>query len=244
MLRIDSNKKDNNSMTEVQNARDLNSQLSSENEELREMCCLLDDDRQSARKLAREWQRFGKYTATVMKQEVSNYQEKLEKLEAKQEEIVKENLELKELCLYLDEERKHDGLCDMCDGASSLLPLPHLQDDKKARLSPSPILPLPNLKMTGMTSSSILADLQIVRDDGDGASSSNDEISSSNLQDGITSSHLVDGLFSKHLAEGISVDPPRLRKLKMQKLGLNDEVLQYIRHLEGKIGQYERLPTI
>merc|ERR1719319_688742 len=109
--KVDSAKKDNNSMAEVQNTRDLNSHLSSEIEELREMCCLLDDDRQSARKLAREWQRFGKYTATVMRQEVANYQEKLEQLEAKQEEIIKENMDLKELCLYLDEERKGDGLC-------------------------------------------------------------------------------------------------------------------------------------
>jgi len=228
----------------VQNARDLNSHLSSEIEELREMCCLLDDDRQSARKLAREWQRFGKYTATVMRQEVANYQEKLEQLEAKQEEIIKENLDLKELCLYLDEERKGDGLCDMCDGASIV---PIRNEVKKAVLhSSSSVRDAVHVIPSKVATSSVLPlpDLQVVRDEGDGASysTSNDDLSSSN--DDLTSrdqdsTHLVNGLFSKHLAEGISVEPPRLRKLKMQKLGLSDEVLQYIRQLEVKIGQYE-----
>ena len=46
-------------------------------QELRDLCCFLDDDRQKGRKLAREWQRFGRYTASVMRQEVSNYQTKL-----------------------------------------------------------------------------------------------------------------------------------------------------------------------
>jgi len=40
-----------------------------------------------------------------MKSEVSAYQTKLKELESKQEELLKENLELKELCLLLDQER-------------------------------------------------------------------------------------------------------------------------------------------
>lgn len=48
--------------------------MSDDNQELRDLCCFLDDDRQKGRKLAREWQRFGRYTASVMRQEVSNYQ--------------------------------------------------------------------------------------------------------------------------------------------------------------------------
>ena len=47
------------------------------------------------RKLAREWQRFGRYTASVMRQEVSNYQTKLKDLAGKQEELIRDNLELK-----------------------------------------------------------------------------------------------------------------------------------------------------
>ena len=41
-------------------------------QELRDLCCFLDDDRQKGRKLAREWQRFGRYTASVMRQEVTS----------------------------------------------------------------------------------------------------------------------------------------------------------------------------
>ena len=45
--------------------------LQQDNQELRDLCCFLDDDRQRARKLAKEWQKFGRYTAKVMRQEVS-----------------------------------------------------------------------------------------------------------------------------------------------------------------------------
>lgn len=78
----------------------------------------MDDDRQKGRKLAREWQRFGRYTASVMRQEVSAYQNKLRQLDNKQQELIKDNLELKELCLYLDEERG-GGQRDDGDGSSS-----------------------------------------------------------------------------------------------------------------------------
>lgn len=44
--------------------------LQQDNQELRDLCCFLDDDRQRARKLAKEWQKFGRYTAKVMRQEV------------------------------------------------------------------------------------------------------------------------------------------------------------------------------
>ena len=36
-----------------------------------DLCCFLDDDRQKGRRLAREWQKFGRYTAKVMKQEMA-----------------------------------------------------------------------------------------------------------------------------------------------------------------------------
>lgn len=64
-------------------------------QELRDLCCFLDDDRQKGRKLAREWQRFGRYTASVMRQEVTAYQNKLRELDTKQQELIKDNLELK-----------------------------------------------------------------------------------------------------------------------------------------------------
>jgi len=53
--------------------KEQNQHLADDNQELRDLCCFLDDDRQKGRKLAREWQRFGRYTASVMRQEVNIY---------------------------------------------------------------------------------------------------------------------------------------------------------------------------
>ena len=50
--------------------REQNRRLQQDNNELRDLCCFLDDDRQRGKRLAREWQKFGRYTAKVMKQEV------------------------------------------------------------------------------------------------------------------------------------------------------------------------------
>ncbi|XP_045584762.1 coiled-coil domain-containing protein 85C isoform X2 [Procambarus clarkii] len=98
---------------ELRHLRDTHQRLTDDNQELRDLCCFLDDDRQKGRKLAREWQRFGRYTASVMRQEVTAYQNKLRELDAKQQELIKDNLELKELCLYLDEER-NNAACSHC----------------------------------------------------------------------------------------------------------------------------------
>ncbi|XP_067136412.1 coiled-coil domain-containing protein 85C [Centruroides vittatus] len=100
---------------EIRGLKEVNQQLQDDNQDLRDLCCFLDDDRQKGRKLAREWQRFGRYTASVMRQEVSAYQTKLQELENKQQDLIRDNLELKELCLYLDEERSR-GICGQCGG--------------------------------------------------------------------------------------------------------------------------------
>ncbi|KAF4518047.1 hypothetical protein B566_EDAN009281 [Ephemera danica] len=105
------------SSNELRNAQDLVRRLQDDNQELRDLCCFLDDDRQKGRKLAREWQRFGRYTASVMRQEVSAYQGKLRELDNRQHELIRDNLELKELCLYLDEERGSHGSCASCGAA-------------------------------------------------------------------------------------------------------------------------------
>jgi SMC interacting uncharacterized protein involved in chromosome segregation len=105
-------------LNELRALKEANQRLSDDNQELRDLCCFLDDDRQKGRKLAREWQRFGRYTVSVMRQEVSAYQNKLRQLDNKQQELIKDNLELKELCLYLDEERS-GGQRDEGDGSSS-----------------------------------------------------------------------------------------------------------------------------
>lgn len=102
-----------NLLEEIKSLKEANRRLSDDNQELRDLCCFLDDDRQKGRKLAREWQRFGRYTASVMRQEVSAYQNKLRELDDKQQELIRDNLELKELCLYLDEERER-STCVNC----------------------------------------------------------------------------------------------------------------------------------
>ncbi|XP_026485507.2 coiled-coil domain-containing protein 85C-B [Vanessa tameamea] len=104
-------------LDEIKALKEANRRLSDDNQELRDLCCFLDDDRQKGRKLAREWQRFGRYTASVMRQEVSAYQNKLRELDDKQQELIRDNLELKELCLYLDEERER-STCVNCGRAA------------------------------------------------------------------------------------------------------------------------------
>ncbi|GLV33087.1 Ccdc85 [Carabus blaptoides fortunei] len=106
-------------MNELRVLKEANQRLADDNQELRDLCCFLDDDRQKGRKLAREWQRFGRYTASVMRQEVSAYQSKLRELDNKQQELIKDNLELKELCLYLDEERAGGSVCPSCGSSTS-----------------------------------------------------------------------------------------------------------------------------
>ncbi|XP_059575425.1 coiled-coil domain-containing protein 85A isoform X1 [Alligator mississippiensis] len=90
---------------EIRGLKDINQKLQEDNQELRDLCCFLDDDRQKGKKVSREWQRLGRYSAGVMHKEVALYLQKLKELEMRQEEVVKENLELKELCVLLDEEK-------------------------------------------------------------------------------------------------------------------------------------------
>uniref|UniRef100_A0ACB8G8Y2 Uncharacterized protein n=1 Tax=Sphaerodactylus townsendi TaxID=933632 RepID=A0ACB8G8Y2_9SAUR len=90
---------------EIRGLKDINQKLQEDNQELRDLCCFLDDDRQKGKKVSREWQRLGRFSAGVMHKEVALYLQKLKELEVRQEEVVKENLELKELCVLLDEEK-------------------------------------------------------------------------------------------------------------------------------------------
>ncbi|XP_051867203.1 coiled-coil domain-containing protein 85A [Pristis pectinata] len=109
-------------LTEIRGLKDINQKLQEDNQELRDLCCFLDDDRQKGKKVSREWQRLGRYTAGVMRKEVALYLQKMKELEAKQDEVVRENLELKEMCLLLDEERGVGSRCSI-DSQSSLLHL-------------------------------------------------------------------------------------------------------------------------
>lgn len=120
---------------EMRGLKDINQKLQDDNQELRDLCCFLDDDRQRSRKLAREWQRFGRYTASVMRSEVSAYQEKLKALENKQDELISENTELKELCLYLDQERiRFTQTRDDGDGSSNSTTAGHEENNQPSQI--------------------------------------------------------------------------------------------------------------
>ncbi|KAJ3581177.1 hypothetical protein NHX12_016955 [Muraenolepis orangiensis] len=97
---------------EIRSLKEVNQRLQDDNRELRELCCFLDDDRQKGKRLSREWQRFGRHTASAMWREVGTYTAKLKELEVNQDSVVRENGELKEIILMLDEERS-------CQGAGS-----------------------------------------------------------------------------------------------------------------------------
>ncbi|KAM4521658.1 coiled-coil domain-containing protein 85C-B isoform 4-T4 [Odontesthes bonariensis] len=105
---------------EIRNLKEINQKLQDDNHELRELCCFLDDDRQKGKKLSREWQRFGRHTASAMWKEVGTYMMKLKELEANQETVLRENSELKEIVLMLDEERNGAGSRSSIDSQSSL----------------------------------------------------------------------------------------------------------------------------
>ncbi|KAG7485515.1 hypothetical protein JOB18_011803 [Solea senegalensis] len=92
-------------LNEIRGLKDINQKLQEDNRELRDLCCFLDDDRQKGKRVSREWQRLGRYSASIMRKEVTLYLQKLKELEVRQEEVIRENLELKELCLLLDEEK-------------------------------------------------------------------------------------------------------------------------------------------
>ncbi|PIO63786.1 hypothetical protein TELCIR_14602, partial [Teladorsagia circumcincta] len=105
-LVTDANRRVEMHVNEIRMLKEDNKKLTGANKELRDLCCFLDDDRQKTRRLAKEWQKFGRYTTHVMKQEISVYQQRLREMEGRQTELLNENEELKQLCLYLDEQRQ------------------------------------------------------------------------------------------------------------------------------------------
>uniref|UniRef100_A0A1B0D0J5 Uncharacterized protein n=1 Tax=Phlebotomus papatasi TaxID=29031 RepID=A0A1B0D0J5_PHLPP len=172
-------------IAELRALKEVNQRLSDDNQELRDLCCFLDDDRQKSRKLSREWHRFGRYTASVMRQEVSAYQNKLRQLDDKQQELIRDNLELKDLCLYLDEERANAAaMARVCSNCG-------------ATMEP------------------------VVRDDGDGSSSS------TNADEPMQTIRN----FERSIPE-LNIRPT-----------ITDQTLQYVRSLERRIRQLEEENT-
>ncbi|KAM4614911.1 uncharacterized protein ACJ7VT_010138 [Polymixia lowei] len=92
-------------LNEIRSLKDVNQKLQEDNQELRDLCCFLDDDRQKGKRVSREWQRMGRYSAGLMRKEVAIYLQKLKELEQRQVEVIRDNMELKEVCLMLEEER-------------------------------------------------------------------------------------------------------------------------------------------
>ncbi len=85
-------------------------QLTRENKELRSRCQFLESEQQRGKHLAQEWQSFGKYTAQVLKNEVDTADKKIKFLESRVEDLRKENKELKDVCLYLDQQEEDSKL--------------------------------------------------------------------------------------------------------------------------------------
>ena len=109
-------------LLEIRELKVINQRLQEENQELRDLCCFLDDDRLKVKKLSREWQLFGHHASKVMREDLGGYLKKLADLERLQDGLVKENLDLKELCLVLEEECVSRS--DSSPGGSTELSLP------------------------------------------------------------------------------------------------------------------------
>ncbi|OQR78469.1 coiled-coil domain-containing protein 85C-like [Tropilaelaps mercedesae] len=74
---------------EIVQLKERNAKVQSENEDLRNMCCFLDDERERAHKLVAEWRRFGRYTASILSHELNTYRHKLSQLESRQNQILR-----------------------------------------------------------------------------------------------------------------------------------------------------------
>ncbi|XP_029106968.1 coiled-coil domain-containing protein 85A isoform X2 [Scleropages formosus] len=88
---------------EIRELKEVNRRLQQDNEELRDLCCFLDDERQKGRCVSRQWQRLGRYGCALLRTELPVCLRRLQELETRQEEL------LKELCVLLDEERGPAG---------------------------------------------------------------------------------------------------------------------------------------
>ena len=55
-------------MSEIRQLHGDKHRLAGENRELRELACFLDDERHKAKKMSKDWQRFGRHANIVMKQ--------------------------------------------------------------------------------------------------------------------------------------------------------------------------------
>ncbi|XP_003383845.1 PREDICTED: coiled-coil domain-containing protein 85C-B-like [Amphimedon queenslandica] len=78
-------------------------ELVKENQELRDLCCFLDDERKKGRRLAHEWQSFGRYIASLLRNQVLEFENKMTVLQENLQKLSQENAELRDLCLFLNQ---------------------------------------------------------------------------------------------------------------------------------------------
>ncbi|KAI1717704.1 CCDC85 family domain-containing protein [Ditylenchus destructor] len=102
----ESNRRLDMHLSEIRTLKEEVRSLQGTNEELRRQCQHSEEERLKAQRLGQEWERFGKYSNELMKQEIRSYQVRVGELEAKKESLLSENADLKRLCLYLDEQRQ------------------------------------------------------------------------------------------------------------------------------------------
>ncbi|CAF1272078.1 unnamed protein product [Rotaria magnacalcarata] len=74
-----------------------NSSLVSTNDDLKELCLLLDEERYKMHQLAEQWKHFGTSTINKLASQIVDYEEKLHDLEERQTSLLKENESLKSL---------------------------------------------------------------------------------------------------------------------------------------------------
>lgn len=89
-------------LEEVRLLKEVNARLQTELDDLRDLCCYLDDDRIKCRNLAKEWQSFGRYISSILHTKESCYQEEVNSLSLQKESVIAENINLKRLCHELE----------------------------------------------------------------------------------------------------------------------------------------------
>ena len=67
----------------------------SNNDDLRDLCFLLDAERNKMHELAEQWKQFGTSTIHKLECQILDYQEKLNELEQRQQLLIRENESLK-----------------------------------------------------------------------------------------------------------------------------------------------------
>ena len=112
-------------LEEVRLLKEVNARLQTELDDLRDLCCYLDDDRVKCRNLAKEWQDFGRYISSILHTKESSHQEEVNSLSLQKESVTAENNNLKRLCHELEKcstasARPKEYVCIRCSQTISL----------------------------------------------------------------------------------------------------------------------------